>query len=86
MPKFEACDRIRKRLVTISIISYISLLSVFHRRNENQNTDNRKMYGKIQIVTRHFRRRLHVSDFGVQFLSRNIKSFHFITFLKLECY
>ena len=52
MPKFEACSRIRKRLVTIWIFPYISLLPVFHWRNENQNTDNRKIYGKIHFADR----------------------------------
>ena len=37
MSTFEACSRIRKRLVTVWNFSYLSLLSVFHRRNENQN-------------------------------------------------
>ena len=40
-------------------------------------TQKQRNVCKIQIVTRHFR---------IQFLSRNIKVFNFITFLKLECY
>ena len=31
------------------------------------------MFGKIKIVTRRFRMRLHASNFGIQFLSRNFK-------------
>ena len=56
----------------------------FRRRNENQNTDNRKIYGKIQIVTGRFRMRLHASNVGIQFLSHNIKVFNFkINLIKL---
>ena len=37
---------------------------------------SKQMYGKIRIVkSRHFHMRLHVSNFGIQFLSRNIKVF-----------
>ena len=34
---------------------------------------SKQMYRKIQVVTRRFRMRLHASNFGIQFLSRNIK-------------
>ena len=64
MPKFYACIRSRIRN---------SLLSVFHWRNKKISTDNRKLYGKTQILTRRFHMRLHASNFGIQFLSRNIK-------------
>ena len=43
MSKFEAWSRIQKCLDTIWIFSYISLLSVFQRHNENQNTDNKNV-------------------------------------------
>ena len=38
-------------------------------------TDNREMYGKIQIVTGRVCIRLYASNFGIQFLSPNIKIF-----------
>ena len=59
--KHIACVELQKK--------NISLLFVL--RNEN----NWKMYGKIQIITRRFRTRLHASNFGIQFFSRNIKVF-----------
>ena len=65
MSKFEKYNRIQKRRVTTWIFLYISLLSVFHRRNENQNADKKKMYEKIQIVT-----------WSIQFFSCNIKVFN----------
>ena len=33
------------------------------------------MFGKKQIVIRRFRMQLHAYNFGIQFLSRNIKVF-----------
>ena len=44
------------------------------------------MYGKTKIVTRRFRMRQHASNFDIQFLYRNIKSFQFMPFFKIECY
>ena len=79
MPKFEACSRIRKRLVTIIIFSYFCFdlrcagetQTLRHQRNvwENLNCDQK-------LLDAGFRMRLHASNFGIQILSRNIRVFN----------
>ena len=52
MPNLRHVGAFEKRLVTILIFSQ---LSVFTGAMKIKTMDNRKMYGKIQIVTRRFR-------------------------------
>ena len=70
MPKFEACSRIWKRLVTIYHLQFFVVCvlpaqkKIKHRQQETE------------IVTRRFRMRLRTSNFSIQFLSRNNKVFN----------